>query len=92
MSNDVVAVIIAALISPLFLKLVEYVLNKNSQNEKETRGKLEALGKRVDELRDLNIKQTVEIGVLRMQLKERDQRINELEKHISRLQTQQDNQ
>lgn len=60
------AIVIASLISPLFLKLTEYVLNKSSQKErdaalknKERDDKITALGKRVDELRADNIKLTL---------------------------------
>ncbi len=60
------AVVITALVSPLFLKLTEFVLNKSSQKErdaaqreKERDEKIKALGLRIDELRDANIKLTI---------------------------------
>ena len=60
------AIVIASLVSPLFLKLTEYILNKSSQKErdaalknKERDDKITALGRRVDELRADNIKLTI---------------------------------
>lgn len=60
------AIVIASLVSPLFLKLTEFVLNKSSQKErdaaqknKERDDKIAALGKRVDELRIDNINLTI---------------------------------
>ncbi len=60
------AVVITALVSPLFLKLTEYVLDKSSQKEraaaqreKERDDRIKALGLRIDELRDANVQLSI---------------------------------
>lgn len=85
---ETIAIIITALVSPLFLKLVEYVLNKSSEQTKAWNQKIEALAARVDELREKNVQQQIEIGVLKAQLVEKDHQIAELKSEVERLQAQ----
>jgi len=63
-TQSLVYVVIATLVSPLALKVIEFVFSKSSENTRLTHEKLDALGRRVDELRDLNTQQSVQIGVL----------------------------
>lgn len=79
------AVVITALISPLFLKLTEFVLNKSSQKEREraekdkqTDARIQALGKRVDELRDSNIKLSLQSETQQKTINEQAAQIVEL--------------
>lgn len=86
--QEIIPIIVTALISPLFLKLVEYVLNKNSEQAKAWNAKIEGLSARVDELREKNVQQAIEIGVLKAQLLEKDHQISQLKSEVERLQAQ----
>ncbi|MBI5933268.1 MAG: hypothetical protein HY867_06135 [Chloroflexi bacterium] len=86
--QEIIPIIVTALISPLFLKIVEYVLNKNSEQTKAWNTKIDSLSARVDELREKNLQQQIEIGVLKAQLREKDQQISELKSEVERLQAQ----
>lgn len=87
--NEIIPIIITALVSPLFLKIVEYVLNKNSEQTKAWNAKIEVLAARVDELKDKNTQQQIEIGILKAQLKEKDEQIAELKLEVERLRIKQ---
>lgn len=76
--QQVVLTLITALVSPMFLKWYEFVMNKSSQAErdrqaeaKETKKNIEALGLRIDELRDKNTSLTTTTAL-------QQQTINEL--------------
>jgi len=83
--DNYLPIIITAIISPLVLKLVEFVLNKSSEQSKQMNAKIEGLSTRVDELKDKNIRQEIEIGVLKAQLRDRDQAMTERDKIIAEL-------
>lgn len=89
--DPIVSTIIAALASPIFLKIVEYVLNKNSEKARAETAKLEALEKRVDEYRDDKVKLEIKIGVLEAQLAQKDRQIEELQREITSLQNSKQN-
>lgn len=82
-TQSLVYVVIATLVSPLALKLIEFVFSKSSENTRLTHAKLEELGKRVDELRDLNTQQSVQIGVLQAK---NDAQANEIRLQASEIQ------
>ncbi len=81
--DPIVSTIIAALASPIFLKIVEYVLNKNSEKAKSESAKLEALARRVDEYRDDKVKLEIKIGVLEVQLSVKEKQIADLQREAS---------
>ena len=100
---EILAIVITAFIAPLFLKLTEFVMNKSSQAERDRRAKeeetekrIDALGKRIDELRQDNTKlmiqtetqqrtineQALQITQLKAEVGKRDDRIKELETQV----------
>ncbi len=83
--DNYLPIIITAIISPLVLKLVECVLDKSSERSKQMTAKVEGLSLRVDELKEKNIRQEIEIGVLKSQLADRDRAMTERDKLISEL-------
>ncbi len=83
--DNYLPIIITAIISPLVLKLVEFVLDKSSERSKQMTAKVEGLSLRVDELKEKNIRQEIEIGVLKSQLADRDRAMTERDKLISEL-------
>lgn len=106
LSEGIVIAVIASLVSPATLKLFEFAVSKSNtktlkaeQERRELLTKIEALGKRVDELRQQNTEQMVKIGVqqatidsqakeisaMRDQLKDKDRRIEELETQVRML-------
>lgn len=99
MTPEILYVVVTALLSPLFLKLTEYVLGKSNENARTTREQLAALGKRVDELRDKNVELLMQVGIVQSENKTqklrieqleaevivRDKRINELEHQVENL-------
>lgn len=85
--SDLFPIIITALISPLFLKIVEYILNKNSERTKAQAAKVEALAARIDEYRDDKLKLEIKIGVLEAQLKQKDDEISKLQKQAQQFES-----
>lgn len=85
MSDVVIASIISAIISPLALKILEYFFSKSSEHTRNVNKKIEGLEKRVDELKDKNFQQSVEIAVLKAQLLERDRQMTDRDKLIAEL-------
>ncbi len=86
MSDVVLTAIISAILSPLALKTLEYFFSKSSEHTREVNKKIEWLEKRVDELKDKNFQQSVEIAVLKAQLLERDRQMTDRDKLIAVLQ------
>jgi septal ring factor EnvC (AmiA/AmiB activator) len=105
--QQAVLILIASLFSPLFLKMTEFVMNKSGQAEREqkardeeTAKRINALGLRVDELRDSNTRlmiqtetqqrtineQAHQITELKAEISKRDARIQELETQVEILQ------
>lgn len=85
MSDVVITAIITAIVSPLVLKTLEYFFSKNSEQTRSVNTKLDGLEKRVDELKEKNTQQAIEIAVLKIQLKERDAQMTERDKLIADL-------
>jgi septal ring factor EnvC (AmiA/AmiB activator) len=93
---DIWAVVITAFISPLVLKMAEFVMNKSSQAERErnqreeqTAKRIDALGRRIDELRDDNTKLMIQaetqqriINEQAKQIKDQAEQIEGLRKDI----------
>jgi hypothetical protein len=82
---ELTSIIITAIVSPLALKLIEFVLNKSSEQSKSVAAKIEGLSTRVDELKQKNIEQQIEIGVLKAQLLDRDRVMQERDRLIAEL-------
>lgn len=103
MDNDILIAVTTALISPLFLKLAEWILNKNSESRKKAEAQamtnaaeIKDLREKMELLRELTIRQDTQIQLLKTQLHDRDiqiaeqkARIGELEAHVERLQNAQ---
>jgi len=83
--DNYLPILITAIISPLMMKVVEFVLNKSSEQSKQMTAKIEGLSSRVDELKEKNLRQEIEIGVLKAQLHDRDKAMTERDKIISEL-------
>lgn len=83
--DNYLPILITAIISPLMMKAVEFILNKSSEQSKQMTTKIEGLSARVDELKEKNIRQEIEIGVLKAQLRDRDQAMTERDKIIAEL-------
>jgi septal ring factor EnvC (AmiA/AmiB activator) len=83
--TDLTAVIITAIVSPVMLKVLEYLFSKSSEQTRSVNQKIEGLEKRVDELKDKNFQQSLEIAVLRAQLLDRDRQMTDRDKLIAEL-------
>lgn len=83
--NSYIPIIITAIIAPLFMKLIEFVLDKSSEKSKQMTTKIDGLSARVDELKEKNLRQEIKIGVLEAQLHDRDQAMTERDKIIAEL-------
>lgn len=73
MPTDILVALIVALVSPTFLKLVEWIFLKSSEKSRKMEERVTALATRVDELQEKNTQLLIQLGI-------RDQRINDLEK------------
>ena len=82
---DLLSIIITAIISPVALKILEYIFNKSSEQTRTVTAKIEGLEKRVDELKEKNFKQAIEINVLKAQLEDRDRQMTERDRIIAEL-------
>lgn len=80
--QEVTLVIVASLISPMVLKVAENIFIKNSEDRRDTKAQIAALGKRVDELRDKNVELMLQIGVVSSENKAQKIRINQLETEV----------
>jgi len=87
---EIWAIVITAFISPLFLKLTEFVMNKSSQverdrkaREEETEKRISALGLRVDELRDSNTRLMIQSETQQRTIDEQAKQITELKAEIA---------
>ncbi len=88
---EIWAIVITAFISPLFLKLTEFVMNKSSQSERDRKAKEEqtekrisALGLRVDELRDSNTRLMIQTETQQRTINEQAKQIIELQAEIGK--------
>lgn len=87
---DYTGIVITAIVSPLMLKIIEYVLNKSSKQSETMKAKIEGLSARVDELKEKNIRQEIEINILRSQIQDRDKEMLERDKLIAELRVELD--
>lgn len=78
--------IVASLVSPLFLKIAEFIFQRSNAKAKKEAERLSALFKRVDELKEANIKQSVRIQLLEVQLNEKQSQIQMLRQQVAELQ------
>jgi|GEM_PF-4602148 len=85
MSDVVVAAIISAIVSPLALEALRYFFAKSSEQTQSVNAKIDGLEKRVDELKEKNLQQAIEIAVLKAQLLDRDMQMAERDKLIAEL-------
>lgn len=90
---DWLQIVVTAILSPLILKTYEVVLNKSGEKERANEKRFAVLDARIQDLQDVNIKQLIQIGnqqtkidtqekeihTLQLQVKERDERISELQ-------------
>lgn len=83
--SDLIAIIITAILSPLSLKALEYFFSKSSEQSRTINAKIDGLEKRVDELKEKNFSQAIEIEVLKSRLSERDRQMTERDKLIAEL-------
>ncbi len=83
--SDLVPIIITAIVSPLTLEVIRYLFSKSSEQTRTVNAKIEGLEKRVDELKDKNFRQAIEIEVFKAQLAERDHQMTERDKLIAEL-------
>ena len=82
---DLPAIIITAIVSPVTLKILEYFFVKSSEQTRNVNAKIEGLEKRVDELKEKNFQQAIEINVLKAQLMDRDRQMTERDRIIAEL-------
>ena len=90
---EIWAIVITAFISPLFLKMTEFVMNKSSQaerdrkaREEQTEKRIDALGLRVDELRQDNTKLMIQSETQQRVINEQVQKIKDQAAQIIALQ------
>jgi chromosome segregation ATPase len=83
--NDLLSIIITAILSPLALEALRYFFAKSSEQTRSVNAKIEGLEKRVDELKEKNLQQAIEIAVLKAQLLDRDVQMAERDKLIAEL-------
>lgn len=84
--TDLLPIIITAIVSPLTLEVIRFLFSKSSEQTRTVNSKIEGLEKRVDELKEKNFQQSVEIAVLKSQLQERDRAMTDRDKLIAVLQ------
>jgi cell division protein FtsB len=83
--NELLSIIITAILSPLALEALRYFFSKSSEQTRSVNAKIEGLEKRVDELKEKNLQQAIEIAVLKAQLLDRDMQMAERDKLIAEL-------
>lgn len=88
---EIWAIVLTAFISPLFMKLTEFVMNKSSQaerdrkaKEEETEKRISALGLRVDELRDSNTRLMIQTETQQRTINEQAQQITQLKAEVGK--------
>ena len=70
MSNEILVVVIATLVSPVFLKLVEWVFSSASASSRRTQERLDALSKQVDELKSSNAELSLKVVLQEQKIKD----------------------
>lgn len=80
MEPEILAVVIATLVSPVFLKLVEWAFNSASATNRRTQERLDALGKRVDELKNANQELSMKVVLQEQKIKDQQETIAGLQK------------
>jgi len=88
---EIWAIVLTAFISPLFMKLTEFVMNKSSQaerdrkaKEEETEKRISALGLRVDELRDSNTRLMIQTETQQRTINEQALEITQLKAEVGK--------
>ena len=88
---EIWAIMLTAFISPLFMKLTEFVMNKSSQaerdrkaKEEETEKRISALGLRVDELRDSNTRLMIQTETQQRTINEQALEITQLKAEVGK--------
>ncbi len=88
---EIWAIVLTAFISPLFMKLTEFVMNKSSQAERdrkakdeETEKRISALGLRVDELRDSNTRLMIQTETQQRTINEQALEITQLKAEVGK--------
>ena len=88
---EIWAIVLTAFISPLFMKLTEFVMNKSSQaerdrkaKEEETEKRIRALGLRVDELRDSNTRLMIQTETQQRTINEQALEITQLKAEVGK--------
>ncbi len=83
--TDLLPIIITAIVSPLTLEVIRFLFSKSSEQTRTVNSKIEGLEKRVDELKEKNFQQAIEINVLKVQLSDRDDQMTERDRLIAEL-------
>lgn len=88
---EIWAIVLTAFISPLFMKLTEFVMNKSSQAERDRKAKEEgtekrisALGLRVDDLRDSNTRLMIQTETQQRTINEQALEITQLKSEVGK--------
>lgn len=82
---ELIPIIITAIVSPLTLEVIRFLFSKSSEQTRTVNARIEGLSQRVDELKDKNFRQAIEIEVLKAQLTERDHQMTERDRLIAEL-------
>ena len=88
MQETTITILITALLSPLFLKIAEFVLNKSSENARNVDTKLDTMAKHIEELQRENTDAKIEIALLKAQAAQKDHQIAELQRETATLRSQ----
>lgn len=80
MDKEVLVVVIATLVSPVFLKLVEWVFSSASATNRKVQERLDGLAKRVDELKSANTELSMKVVVQEQKIKDQAATIVELQR------------
>ena len=83
--EELLPILITAILAPLTMKLIEFVLNKSSEQTKAVMLKITALEEKVTLLTSDKMQLQIKVGVLEMQVQERDRQISAMQREIDDL-------
>ena len=83
--EELLPILITAILAPLIMKLIEFVLNKSSEQTKAVMLKITALEEKVTLLTSDKMQLQIKVGVLEMQVQERDRQISAMQREIDEL-------
>ena len=83
--EELLPILITAILAPLIMKLIEFVLNKSSEQTKAVMLKITALEEKVTLLTSDKMQLQIKVGVLEMQVQERDRQISAMQREIDDL-------